>query len=371
MYTCLLQENGHVWCWGRFGGVPNSPTTALPPTRVTPADGSLRFVSITAGAGAACGLTAEGRAYCWGVNLYGEVGDGTREGRVAPTPVDTDLRFTSLAAGVHVTCGLSTGGPAYCWGRADHGKLGNDEFSEGIVRPRPVLVAGAMRFQSLVGGLTFCGLTDAGTTLCWGGVPGTVDSDRLPLAGDCADRYYNWYRNRPCVRPTPLPAPSTFSSLAAGSNGPTHCGLTTDGNVRCWGEGWLGTLGNGEAVPGTHAVAPVNVSSALRFRIVAAGATHMCALAVDGSAHCWGNDFRGYLGDGGTLPRPSITLRAVPGPVVGGHIFSGIAGGAYHTCGMTEDDEVWCWGAGTEGQLGRSESLGDSSIPVRVDVPVR
>jgi alpha-tubulin suppressor-like RCC1 family protein len=44
---------------------------------------------------------------------------------------------------------------------------------------------------------------------------------------------------------------------------------------------------------------------------LAAGGSHTCALIVDGSAVCWGDNYQGDLGNGG------MTQSTTPVPVLG------------------------------------------------------
>ena len=93
----------------------------------------------------------------------------------------------------------------------------------------------------------------------------------------------------------------------------------------------------------------------------AAGETHTCLLTGDGAVWCWGANSYGQLGDG------TRTSRRVPVPVIG--LTSGIkaiAVGGHHTCALTAGGDVLCWGRNNYGQLG------DGTIYLRTQpVPVR
>ncbi|CAE7499033.1 HERC5, partial [Symbiodinium pilosum] len=67
---------------------------------------------------------------------------------------------------------------------------------------------------------------------------------------------------------------------------------------------------------------------------------------------CWGQNDKGQLGQGDTMPRP--TQQAV---VLLGSQAVQISSGAYHSCALLETGQVKCWGANNRGQLG----LGDSA----------
>src|SRR6185312_2484732 len=79
---------------------------------------------------------------------------------------------------------------------------------------------------------------------------------------------------------------------------------------------------------------------ALSFRQVSGGAEHSCGVTIDDRVYCWGRNNVGQLGDGTTTPR----LR--PALVASGLRFLGVSAGAYHTCAVATDNRAYCWGFG-------------------------
>jgi alpha-tubulin suppressor-like RCC1 family protein len=127
------------------------------------------------------------------------------------------------------------------------------------------------------------------------------------------------------------------------------CGLTGGGVIYCWGYNFQGQLGDGTT---TSRVTPVVVhAGALRFRQVAAGDYHTCALTTDDRAYCWGDNGYGQLGTG------TIGRQFRPAAVAGGLEFRQLsAGGFGHTCGVTASGLAYCWGHNEWGQLGDGTS---------------
>jgi alpha-tubulin suppressor-like RCC1 family protein len=152
-----------------------------------------------------------------------------------------------------------------------------------------------------------------------------------------------------------IAAPAPYTSVAAG--GDHTCGLTTGGAAVCWGRNDQGQLGRG-GTPGNPAL-PAPVATTLRFALLVSGSGHSCGLATGGLTYCWGLDFAGQLGDGGTTfsdtPRPAITDTA----------FATLSAGSNHTCALTTGGRAFCWGANPLGQLGDS-TRANRGTPVAV-----
>lgn len=135
-----------------------------------------------------------------------------------------------------------------------------------------------------------------------------------------------------------------------------------DGDAYAWGAIADGQLGNG-ATTGANLPSPTLVNGGLRWRSVSANRSgHACGVASDGSGWCWGEDSMGQLGDG-----VGFTTRSSPALVAGGHVWKHISAGLYHTCGVTQAGEGYCWGDNQFGKLGNNDpSEVDQAVPVLV-----
>jgi alpha-tubulin suppressor-like RCC1 family protein len=173
-----------------------------------------------------------------------------------------------------------------------------------------------------------CALTTGGTAYCWG----------WNINGQLGD-------GTEVDRPTPVAVGGglMFESLVTGAF--RTCGLVAGGAAFCWGSGQFGQLGNGGP---SNASTPVPVSGGITFQSLASGGyLHICGLAIDGAAYCWGFNGEGQLGDGTT------TERSTPVLVAGGLTFKSLAAGNYsHTCGVATTGTAYCWGSNINGQLG-------------------
>jgi alpha-tubulin suppressor-like RCC1 family protein len=95
------------------------------------------------------------------------------------------------------------------------------------------------------------------------------------------------------------------------------------------------------------------------YQAVAVGAEHSCAVSESGEVYCWGRGSEGQLGNGVT------GNRARPERVSGSVIFEDIAAGAAHTCALAATGVVYCWGANDDGQLGSAGAAPDDG-PVQI-----
>ena len=152
------------------------------------------------------------------------------------------------------------------------------------------------------------------------------------------------------------------------------CALTTLGQVFCWGNGSLGQLGiSGNKLTDANfntlkkVNKPVLIEALSNVVHLAAGTNHTCAVTSDGKIHCWGQNSSGQLGDGTKVSssRP-VEVKSILNA-------SSLALGAYHSCALTLDGQVYCWGSdnigyGTSGvgQLGNGLPIQDSVIPSKV-----
>ncbi|HEX3759946.1 MAG TPA: hypothetical protein VHW23_14625 [Kofleriaceae bacterium] len=162
--------------------------------------------------------------------------------------------------------------------------------------------------------------------------------------GSCPASYV--CQNARCV-PTEPPPAECFAAIGAGDE--HSCAIRSDGTAWCWGSNSFGQLGDGttndQIAP--VAVVPESGTKLPRFKAIAGGDVHTCALGSDGSVWCWGNNDSGQLGNGtGEFHNP----KQVPN-LTGA---TAIASGAAHTCAIAGDGGVVCWGNNEAGQIGNN-----------------
>jgi len=92
---------------------------------------------------------------------------------------------------------------------------------------------------------------------------------------------------------------------------------------------------------------------------LAAGDHHTCALTADKHVYCWGRNDAGQLG-AGHLNESYIPVRA--GTLAN---VVQVQSRINHTCALLQDGTVWCWGINADGQLG-DNSTTTRNAPVQV-----
>lgn len=85
------------------------------------------------------------------------------------------------------------------------------------------------------------------------------------------------------------------------------------------------------------------------FTALEAGSAHNCAVGSDQNAYCWGRNTDGQIGDGvlDLNARRRPTLVAPPGAP-----FVAVTAGFQNSCGLTTTGTAFCWGNGDYGMLG-------------------
>ena len=141
------------------------------------------------------------------------------------------------------------------------------------------------------------------------------------------------------------------------------CALAADGTAVCWGSNKNGQLGRGTTGAGQSIPRPVSGSP--KYIRLAAGANHTCGLTANGVVQCWGYNAFGQLGVKTPDVSPTPVIVQTQTPVR----FVEIAAGFTHTCAIAQGGAAWCWGDERAGQVGDGGSGGWSWVPSRVRAP--
>ena len=356
-HACALLANGDVSCWGANAagqlGIGDTTARPSPSAPLVFNDGSAGdgFVpaQLVLGDAHGCAIAADKRVKCWGSNQEGQLASATGD-RLAPGP-DQRLRgrpVDAIAAGGGHSCAILRGGRLACWGRNSEGQLGlGDSINRG---DQPGQMGDALPVVDLGGGATAAAVAAGAAHTC-----AALASGEVKCWGDGGAGQLGQGSFAPLLAPAgAIALPRAAAGVAAGAD--FSCALLADSQVICWGGGARGQLGSGD---GTDRAAPgAAVSIDGKPVALAAGDHHACALLEDGRIACWGANDRGQLGIGDTQDRRA----AVVVPLAGTHAVA-VAARLDSTCVLLDDKRVRCWGANDRGQLGAGDAQDRAAPP--------
>ena len=358
VHSCAVAD-GKAYCWGSgYKGVLGNNATddsSVPVAVHTSGELAGKTVTAVSAGGSHSCAVADGSAYCWGSGSQGQLGNGATGNARVPVRAPTGGTVTAVSAGDSHSCAVADG-KAYCWGSGFKGVLGNNATNDSTV-PVAVDTSGVLAGKTVTavsaGASLSCAVAD-GKAYCWGsgefGQLGndTTSNSSVPVAVDTSG----------------VLAGKTVTAALART---FHSCAVADGKAYCWGwgESDSGLLGNNTSSESRVPVA-VDTSGVLAGKTVtavSAGGSHSCAVA-DGKAYCWGAGESGQLGND-MSSKSRVPVAVDTSGVLAGKTVTAVSAGGSLSCAVA-DGKAYCWGAGSEGQLGNN-TWGNSSLPVAVD----
>jgi alpha-tubulin suppressor-like RCC1 family protein/signal transduction histidine kinase len=481
-HTCAISADGIGYCWGIASYLGDGTATASRvPVAVDTSDALLnkKLLSIQAGSNTTCAVASDNHAYCWGIGSSGQLGNNSTLIARSPVAVISNtgalagLSILSVATALNHTCAIASDNQTYCWGNNTSGVLGNNSganslvpvASTGVIKAIPVLTIGtnAATNVQITQPSTLTATSPVGTsglknvTLTqYDGQSATLENsyryfsppanlsvapstgsivggDTITVTGTgfsegvkvkIRDTYVNSVTR---INDTTLtfvtPATSSAgavdvvvedlygqsSTLTAGftyqnpamtisslnpTGGPTSGGQTVtftgtnffagfrqlsqittgwqhscgiyEQQAYCWGLNTNGQLGTGSNAPSSvpQAVSTTGVLAGKTIKSISAGADHTCALASDNQVYCWGVNTNGQLGNNLTANSSSPVAVSMSG-LLAGKTVNSIDSSYRHSCLVASDNQAYCWGLNNNGQLGNN-TITSSSVPTPV-----
>nr|MCA8836993.1 hypothetical protein [Pseudomonadota bacterium] len=499
--TCAVNDIGQLFCWGSNSsgqlGLGVTTQNISSPSRVGT---DANWFQVSAGAEHTCAVNTGGELYCWGVGFgNSRLGLGTLNFSGTPARVGTNWSQTS--AGGNHTCAVNEIGQLHCWGESDNGRLGlgttedrntptavieppapattipnlanvvltnpNNRFEIAKLIPPIVFTnsggdvqaggcaVGTVTGTDLPAGLRAHPVLSDGTVTCQiigvptavaatstyhltatnavgnNSTPATVSFEVFATAPFVANipnlqifekdvliepitftntglnvqasgctvdpdlpaglmlAVYEDAGTMTCQitgTPTTVTARQAYTVTATSSNsgtdmatvsidvrlkllnsatqitvGSAHtCAISADGELFCWGSGNSGRLGLGSDTSNRNT--PHLVGSATNWAQISTGNSHTCAIntATTGQLYCWGAGNVGQLGRGDKLGSNT------PAQVESETDWVQVSAGSFHTCAINAAGELYCWGRGNSGQLGTGAMKEDSLTPAQV-----
>lgn len=338
--SCALLSDGTARCWGSNEPGTLGDGTTVDRQRPVAVKDLSDIVELASGMGHVCARTTSGAVYCWGNNLSGQLGTSDAIDRIRPTEVPAWVDASRLALGAESTCAVLVDGSVSCLGDNGFGQLGDGTEVDSLM---PVVTLAGPVVDLTASGYHTCARADAGVW-CWGNNQygqlgnGSTDATMIPVLVAGLDL-------------------ANVAQIALG--GSYSCAVLNGGNVRCWGQNEYSQLGieSSQSFLSAPGAAVANLGPT---KSLALGNIHSCALLVDKSVSCWGDNQFGQLGN----DTPNHTH--VPVPVPGLADVVEIAAGGLHSCARIEDGRVLCWGNNNEGELGDGSTTGRATpAPVK------
>jgi alpha-tubulin suppressor-like RCC1 family protein len=353
-HSCVGLKNGTAWCWGdNYRGKLGTGDTLDTSLITNPVVGLSNVSQLSAGVEHTCAVLADGTARCWGYGGAGELGDGeTTTSSNVPVTVRYLTAAKELACGFGHTCAVREDGNVLCWGYNGSGQLGNGNYPTNS--DAPVGVSDITDASAVAAGQNHsCAVRLDGTVWCWG------DNEHGQLGSETLE-----YSDVP-VQVAGL---DDVVRLGSGANSLATCAVRADGTVWCWGDNYLGNLGDG--TNGNVRYAPVQVQGLSGAARVATALTHTCATTAEGGVFCWGVirdgemvEYAGQLGhyadDGSDTPVPVHQMQQVVD----------VAAGGRRSCAVKADGTLWCWGDNRAGFLGTGLPFQIALYRLPVDLP--
>jgi alpha-tubulin suppressor-like RCC1 family protein len=346
-FGCGQRIDGTVMCWGQDDGagelgdgMKRSSSVPVLIKDVTDA------VDVAAGQRHACAVRRGGTVACWGANSFRQLGDGTTTDAPTPRDVVALVDATRVVSGYSFSCALKKDATVHCWGDNVKGQLGDGTLTP---RSQPAPVTGLADVTQVVAmEQSACALVKSGEVLCWGfNNQGQVGS---PPPTDAKV-------------PVKVAGLTGVASLGASGLANHVCAVLQTGELRCWGAGGSGQLGNAKAQDTAVPVTALTINDAVS---VTTGARFTCTSRKGGTAACWGTNAWRQLGLGDNAAADDVST---PLPVNGLADVKKVIAGYTHTCALLGDGKhLSCWGGNIGHGLGRGTVV-SSDVPVKTTAP--
>jgi len=386
-HSCAILVNGQVACWGwnSYGQLGDDTLVDRSTPVIAQLPSSKDAVMIDVGISHTCAVMDDGSMYCWGLNANGQLGDGTTAFKKVPTQsqLPPGKSAVIISAGESHTCVLANDSAVYCVGSNSEGQLGdsttigrtslvevawnqnnsisNVYYSSGYSANHQLLVSGwgSFNFSSSqlptgftldnqLGIIEYDGIQNLGQNTISVSVTNGTSSKSVSLSIGVFE--FNKLEGRIDSFAIDAGFGSIDSKDAISINaGYEHSCLVTDEyRMKCWGINTQGEAGVGH---GSTVTSPtyVNDNNMKSTKSMDVGTYHVCSIDNESQLWCWGYNAQGQLGDG------TVSLKNTPNRV--SELSQGVlqvSTSAYHTCALTIDLKVYCWGYNNYGQSGSS-----------------
>lgn len=334
-----------LWSWGgaNYGQLGDSTTTSKS-SPVSVLGGFTNWIQVV-GSDTVAGLRADGSIWTWGANFSNSLGNGdptTTVSRSSPGSIVGGITdWVKVSGRGRSKIALRNNGSLWGWGANSTGELGDGTTTN---RSSPVSVIGG--FNDWVDVSMCLGGTIAiranGTAWAWG-------SNEFAALGD----------GTTTTKSSPVSVVGGFTDWVNVAISPANGGgVRSNGTMWGWGQNFSGAIGDGTTIDKSS---PVSVVGGFTdWTQLTLGRSFALGLRSNGTIWGWGANGVGQLGTGTS----GATNFSSPVSVVGGFtnwVSVSASQAAYHVVGVRSNGTVWAWGNNSRGQLGDGTSLPKSS----------
>lgn len=404
MQGCAIEDGTlKLYCWGSDNARQLGTTTAGNSNKAVMAQRIQNYLTahsygpvfdVQVGTSTVCAKTMTANTLCWGSNnsrQSGMASGSTTLGTNAPYHLNNLTAqlgtYQPLKLDGNTACIVDPAAKLRCWGANNinnfsyGGQLGwkNGTFAASD-QPMPPVPNVSDVLMAAPGGTSTCAIVGPlKKVMCWSNTPwgpgvilgGGPSPTLLPHPDGIAQTY---------VKTSASTELTGATKILVSYSGGFACALASN-SLYCWGLN--ATYGSIEGAPVNGAGSPANVLSYAKampgpfsggVSDFAIGSLAICAVAGPGSqVFCQGSATNGQLGKAPlsgwrtfTAAYASATVVHDLTPIPGLAGVTKIRGGSGTFCAMKNAGEIWCWGAGSLGQLGHGTTVTNSITPVRV-----
>lgn len=281
-------------------------------------------------------LTDEGNVYTFGRGRDGILGHGSAQNESYPRIVEDIMSHKMITGSLspHHAAVVTEEGKLFTWGRYWDGQLGRDTPDKGNVPSQvnftsKVIDVSCGRSHTLV-------LTEEGKVFAFG----SGDDAALGLGSKNGSNSPKEIKNL-----------SGIVQVSAGSGYSLF--LNDKGQVFSCGNDGYGKLGHGKGAKYVKEPKMIKKLESTKIVKISAGELHAAAISDEGHVFTWGFGKEGQTGHGNTsdlsVPRQVSSLDALK--------IVNVECGGGHTAAVSESGDVYMWGRGSNGQLGRGDQV--------------
>ena len=283
---------------------------------------------------------------------------------IEPIDLGVDFKSKFIDCGSNHCCAVSTGNDSKCWGLNSVGQLGQGDTNnrgdqEGEMGDELNIIdlgSGFKIHQLSCGAHHTCAVSTNNTIKCFGtNANGELGYEHTYNLGDESGEMGDHL-------PT-VDLGANFVPIQVQGGWEFSCALSVDSQVKCWGGSNDGRLGQGDeetrgASDGTMGdnLLVVDLGAGFNVTDIRCGKAHTCALSNNHEMKCWGFNWLGQLGLGDNEDRGDDSDEMgnlLPVVDLGqGFVPNIIATGMFHSLSISSNGMLKAWGYNYDGQLG-------------------